>query len=521
MKDCVPRRLRRAIFCAMCASTLTLTACTGSGVPIREDLQTTLPPATETYAAPVGDAALDDTFEATLYLPRTDSERLVSVLTTVNGSATRPDAESVTRALLAYPGDSIASSLGSGVELSLYGANPVEVSGDVATVNLAASALKLGRKNLYICSRAIADTLTALDGINYVNVLVMDKEIGLDLASTLPTGSLSQGTADNVGAEYEQALAQRVGTDEDPQDKGLSVAVTLYFPLPTQNGIVAEVRNLTFADQVPSDMIEQIIAEIAEGPATVGGSMGLSALPALLTEAPEETDSSDGGKLITLRFDAGLNDTLNTAGVSRASCMGALCYTLCTFMPNVTGITAYIGGDRVDHVMLGSTSGLLFEDGIERRSDYAPLLMDECTLYFPNTENTALVKVRRPVAYYQKDSPRALLLELFGGPGDADSASNTLPIVNAGALTDADILGVALDGQTLLVNLSANFSAAGQGLSTAQDRLTAYAIVNTLLESNHADRVCFFAGGETPTDFSGEIYWAGCFYSDPGLVAGS
>ena len=68
--------------------------------------------------------------------------------------------ESLVRALLNHSGTSTAAALGGNVKLALYGANPVEVSRNAATVNLAASALQLNRGALYIAFQAIANTLT-------------------------------------------------------------------------------------------------------------------------------------------------------------------------------------------------------------------------------------------------------------------------------------------------------------------------------------------------------------------------
>ena len=90
--------------------------------------------------------------------------------------------------------------------------------------------------------------------------------------------------------------------------------------------------------------------------------------------------------------------------------------------------------------------------------------------------------------------------------------------MRAGLLSDADILGLSLGEQTLLVNLSNTFTEAGKGISAQQDRLLAYAMVNTLLCGERAKRVCFFVGGKTPADFTGEIYWAGEFYPNLGLA---
>lgn len=495
----------------------TLTSC--AGVPVREESSVALPTARVAYVAPIGDAALEYTAPATLYLPRHDGDRLSSLTETIPFSAARLEAESIVRALLLYPGDGVTSALGGDVKLALYGANPVEVSGDVATVNLAASALQLDRQQLYVCGQAIANTLTELAGIRYVNLLVMDKHIGLDLGSTLPTGALTRSVVADIAAAYEQALAQRVQADEDPSQKHLTATASLYFPLKALNGVLSEARNISFTSQEPSAIVLRLMEELSEGPLTTEGSPPLPLLAQMLTEPPTVTETaSGGGRLITLRFDTTLYDMLAAMEMPRASCFASIGYTLSTFMPNIAGITLYVGEERIDHVMLDATTGLLFADGVQKRADYAPLLMDRCVLYLPEQAGERLVMVERPVPFYQRTSPRALLLALFYGPSPMDAESGTAPVFPTGTLTDADILGISLSEQTLIVNLSGTFGKLGAGMTVARERLLAYAMVNTLLCGEEAKRVCFFVNGNKPTGFTGELYWPGIFYPNTGLA---
>ena len=512
-------RNRLVVFgCLLCSAALALTACGSGGVPLKEDTAVILPTAAETYTAPIGDAALEYTGTATLYLPRHDGTRLISLTGDVTFSAARLDAESIVRALLLHPGDGVASPLGGEVKLSLYGVNPVETSGDVATVNLAASALQLDRKALYLCGQAIANTLTELPGIRYVNLLVMDKQIGLDIGSTLPAGAFTRNVGTDVGAVYEQALSQRVQAGEQAEAGRFSATVALYFPLSSVFGMMAEARNIAFSSQTSADMVTRILQELGEGPVTVEGSPALPLLSELLVSPPEVADIAEGGgRSIALRFDAALDDMLSTMGVSRASCMASLCYTLSSFIPNVTSISVMIGEEAVDHLMLGATAGLLLENGQLTRSDFASLLMDGCTLYFADAKGEALAQTKRPILYYLRTNPRALLLELFRGPNDADSVRELQPVIPPDSLSDADILGLSMNGRTLLVNFSRTWVTAGGTLTRTQDRLLAYAIVNTLLCGEQARRVQFFTGGQTPDDRTGEIDWAGPFYRSFGI----
>ena len=512
------RKRGLAALLALCAAA-GMTSCTNTGIPVRENKSYALPQAQAAYAAPIGDASLDYAAPAVFYLPRHDGSRLISVTETITLSEGRMTAESVVRLLLEQSGSAIASPLGGDVKLSLYGANPVEVSGDVATVNLSASALQLDRKTLFLVGSAIANTLTELKNIQYVNTLVMDKKLPLDLGATLPMGALTRSMGEDMTALYEQLLSRRVLAVDDAREKRLTSAVTLYFPLTAVNGIMAEARNVTFMSMDPSDMAVALLREIAAGAAAVKGSPALPMLAEYLTEPPALTQpSSIGGNLVTLKFSGQLDDALQAADISRASFMAAVCYTLTTFLPSVAGIEMYVDGERVDHVMLGSVSGILFDDGVQKRVDFAQLLMDDCTLYFADAAGQKLVQVSRPIPFYQTSNPRALLNELFKGPQDSDGARGALATVPAGALKDSDIIGISLSGDTLLVNFSNTFLTINRTITAQQDRLLAYSLVNTLLHAANARRVAFFAGGKPIEGFSGEISWKGWFMQNLGLV---
>ena len=501
-------------------ATLCLSACVSSGVPTREDVSYALPEVQAAYHAPIGDAKLEYLQPAIFYLPRHDGNRLIAVTDTVTLSEGRLLAENIVRLLLEQSGSAIASPLGGDVKLSLYGANPVEVSGDVATVNLAASALQLDRKTLFLISRAITNTLTELDSIQYVNTLVMDKKLGLDLASTLPVGAMTRSMGEDIGALYEQQLSGRVQAGENAAGKHLTATATLYFPLSVINGIMAEARNITFFSMDPADMAVALLEEIAVGAAVVQGSPAMPLLADYLTEAPIFSQPADiGGSLITLRFSYLLDDMLNTLGVSRASCVAAMCYTLTTFLPNIAGIEVYIDGDRVEHAMLGGTNGILFDDGIMRRSDFAALLLDNCTLYFADEAGQKLVTVARPIPFYQTGNPRALLNALFKGPLAMDSVPNAKAVFPADSIKDSDIIGISLSGDMLLVNFSNTFLKAGQALTAQEDRLLAYALTNTLLHATKAKRISFFAGSSQIGGFTDEISWKGTFLYNVGIVA--
>ena len=81
---------------------------------------------------------------------------LTTVESEVSFSPTRSDAESLARPRCwRMPATATPAPWAGSVRLSLYGVNPVEVSRNVATVNLAANALQLSRDALYWPARPL------------------------------------------------------------------------------------------------------------------------------------------------------------------------------------------------------------------------------------------------------------------------------------------------------------------------------------------------------------------------------
>jgi len=135
---------------------LVLSGCTNTGLQVTDaEPSVTLPPAEVPFVAPIGDAALEYTETVPLHLPRHDGLGLTTVRASVSFSPVRPKAENLVRSLLAQSNSAEAAALGGDVRLTLYGTTPVEISRDVATINLSASALQLDREKLTSPARAL------------------------------------------------------------------------------------------------------------------------------------------------------------------------------------------------------------------------------------------------------------------------------------------------------------------------------------------------------------------------------
>ncbi len=502
---------------------LLLAGCTSSMPVVTSDENGTLPPVQTAREAPLGDAQQEATQAVALYLPNLSGTRLIAQYERLSLPMARHPAETVVRRLLASTGTADALPLASGVTLQLAPGSTVEVSGGVATVNLAASAVRLSHAELYTVSQAIANTLSQWGDIQSVNVLVSGVQPGLDVAATMPAGCFARAYDQDVGTLYERAAAQKAQVGEDASQKRFSAVAALYFPAQGGKGVLCEARSLSFPGQTQPQIILSLLSVLSSGARSFTGVPTLPDLPSRLIAEPSVRDiAATGDRVATLHFDATLNTALIDAGVPRSVMMASVVTTLCTFVPGLHGVEVVIGDERVTEIVPagiyeGAGEAISFEGGIARRGDFGRFLLSHCTLYFANDAGR-LARVLRPVPCYQAQNARYLLNQLLLGPQPYDSVTGLRAALPSG-LSDIDLLGVSIAGDTMLLNLSDGFAQACVGLAPERERLLVYSVVNTMTALRSVKRVMLFVAGMQPDTLAGEIYLPGEFMENVGIVA--
>ena len=472
----------------------------------------TLPPVADDVVAPVGDAALSHAQTVALYLPSRDGQRLVCQYETLTLNRGRHPAEAVARALLEHPGTDIASPLGGSVTLRLNASDPIELSGDVCTVNLTPSALQLAPADLYAACLCLTTTLCELKDIRSVNVLVAGQAVSLDAAGRLPLGSL----APHIGAElpilWSQMDARRAPVGSDPSEAPLTAAATLYFPLAEGDGLLPQARTLSFAGQLPTQLISGLLSALSITPPQ--GAAALPKLAELLAAEPVLTDLATGGRMATLRFQPALESALQAANVDMACFAASVTCTLTTFVPSLASVQLTMGDQPLTSVYDPTLGSHLFPGGVMRRADFAAYIQAQATLYLPQGDHLIAVIRRLPDddAYH----PRTLLGALMAGPTAAERAAGLSPLLPEG-LSDADILGIAVDGDTLLIHLS-NRAAEQIRESSLDQHLMCRGLVSALCELMGTPRLRIFFGGDIVETLNGPICWGGEFLYSPGLT---
>ena len=461
----------------------------------------TLPPVISTWQAPIGDAGLTHSMIVPMYLPALDEQNLLAFYAQLTLPYGRHPAEMVLRTLLSHEGNARVRPLGGHVTLSLSGANPVEVSGGNCTVNLSANALQLSQRDLYTAALAIAATLCELEDIHHVSILVAGTPVAMDVSGCLPLGTLSSQLGQELPVLWEQLAARRTPVGSQVSQTPLTAASTLYFPLADGSGITAEVRRLTFPGQDPQQLTQVLLSALSSGAVSAPSAADMPDLSALLLAPPEVTELDSGGKRVTLRFPQDVKEQI-AVHCDPACCFAALVYTLTTFVPSLQQVCILVGNGALTSLYGEALGSILFPGGLHTRAAYAHALLTQATIFVPEDGMLAAQSVFLP--YRNANSPRTLLPLLSG---------TALPA----GLTDADILGLSVTGDTLLINLSVRYAEEIRR-STMDQRLSAYAVVSTMCHALDVKRVRFFFGSEAADSLDGSILWSGEFIHNPGLI---
>lgn len=464
------------------------------------------------YDAPQGDMTSSRVMDAVLHFLSLDGTQLVSTVRSIYVSNNMTQEEAALRALLSGPAQSGLREVAPGVELQ-SGSNAVEVSNGVVTVNLSFQARTLEPQQLHAARVAIANTLTELPDVDYVNVLVEGREEGQDLGAQIPTGTLSRSDGD-VAALWTQLESQRT-------DGSLTRMATIYYPMPGASYMVPEVHAITFSEMSTAGYTAGLLEEWGLGATGVQGSPETFSPLDYLIGLPDETRLEGSAyNVVRLNFSQDIEAALQEAGIPQGLFLAMMTYTITGFVPMIDGVVVHFGSrliDALDAQDMPDGQARTFDGGVLMRSDFADCLGEYCRLYFPTQDGDMLVGVNRPAAQKQSFAPRALIRQLLEGPQRADAKEGLAPALPEG-VSDADILGLQIVDDVMLINVSQAFADACAQLDAQEERNVVYTIVNTMTELPQVRRVCFFVGGKQVETLGGAMEMRGYFMRNPGII---
>lgn len=296
---------------------------------------------------------------------------------------------------------------------------------------------------------------------------------------------------------WEQLSSRRTPVGELASSTPLTATATLYFPLADGSGIVAELRRIAFPGQHPQQQVIALLEALSNGADSLTGAATMPDYAAMQLFLPEVTELESGGKRVTLYLCADAKTRIAAAGCDPACYFAAVTTTLTTFVPSLQQVCVLLGDGALTSLNGTGLGSMLFPGALLTRQDFAHARRRQTVVYFP--DGAQLMRVVLSFPYRSASSPRALLLAM--------AEQGAIPP----GLTDADILGLAVQEGTLLINLSQRYGDILRDSGWDQ-RLVAYAMVNTLGTLLNVRRVRFYFGSEEVENLGGTLVWRGEFY---------
>lgn len=426
-----------------------------------------------------------------LYFLNEDEKKLVIDLRTILLQKDENPAETVIRELIRGPqiqGQNRV--LTQGVTL-----DHVEVGDDVADIYMRSGNKKLPDEEKFIFKIAAANTLIDLLDITYVNVFWdgMQKS-----PNQLPVGPQIK-TNDAVEVAWNREREERAAQSNRAAYDG---RVILYFAAKDNPFIVPEVRNISFSSE---NGVAALIDELIKGPKDTAGKNGLFSKQTQFLNA--DLILENNVKTLVLNFEKLLRPS---KPADEMLCYASLVYTLTGILTDVETIKIDIQGKTVLNV--GTKK---FENGM-RRSDFSEMVGKSIPLYMMYKDSTLLTGINRTVKQSNQWDAWLRLKELFAGPNENDNPY-ALPVLPAD-IEENDILGVMLNNDTAIVNLSGNFKNKCAGLSEENETILVFGIVNTLTEMKGIKQVLFQVEGKPVEKLAGHLYLSTLLIRNPGII---
>ena len=505
--------MKKRIGCLLTALCLTVMLSGCARTPGEEQKPAeTLPPATVRWEAPDGDRSVREAEDCVVFVPEKDEQKLAAHSMRVEEADLKDTVTALVRKLLAeVNGNQVFRNVR---EIELYRDSPIEISRGICTVTLSSAALQLSYSDYYKLALALSTTLCELNEIKYVNVLTAEQSVALDSAGRLPMGSLTGHADENLNVLWEQMEAKRTPQGGDPAKSPLSAQATVYYPLADGRGAACESRRVTFEGQTTSQLASTMLDMISDSVRSRNEDGNMPDLFEYMVHEPVNSEMEEGGKLITLSFRDDLQELADAWKTDIPCIAAAVTLTLTTFVPGVSAVCFRVADKPVTEINNSRFRVGTILGGLMRRGTFEIFLTGSTEVYFELNGN--LIRAEKPVDLETADSPRVQLSALMQGPDRADAARGiTSPLPQD--VREDELLGIAAEGDVLLVNFSGGFREKIAAQGAEKEMLLCYAIVNTLCENTGRKRVCFFFEGEQAEWIAGEVYWAGEFLYNPGI----
>lgn len=416
-----------------------------------------------------------------LYFLNADRTTLVAETRSITiEQNTRPERQ-VVEELLKGPQDENLLPVAAGFELE-----SIETMYNVVNVNLTTNQEKSEDQIFTLCL-ALTNTLCEFLNVNYVNVYVNGEAAGYQEE---PVGALAknQGViADEIAKQTQHATTAEIPT-------------VLYFLDDSEKYLVPEVRNLQYDS---GNYVSKIIEELADGPEemyyyrqSVDSSIRIAGDPVV------ETDD-DGQNILVV--DLNKSPVVFTEGFEDGETLAiaSIVYTLLGFYPGVDKIRFTVNGVAVN-------------ENTYTKDQFNHYIGATIRLYFPNADSTKLMAVDRTISQGIASFPSTIVNELISGPAETD-ASDLWPAFPEG-VTSEDVNDVYIANDTVVVDFNASILDKIKDMSSEDEMLMIYSIIDSLTYLTDIRLVQFLVDGQRTQYISSTIDVRDPMMRNPGII---
>jgi germination protein M len=395
---------------------------------------------------------------------------------------TRPEMK-VIEELLKGPSDKNLRKVGDGFELQ-----SIETMYNVVNVNLTTNSIKT-EDEIFRLSLAITNTLSEFLNVNYVNVYVNGRAAGYQ---SKPVGVLTknQGILEDERAKQSQRASLT----------SANIPTVLYFLDNSEKYLVPEVRYISYTGD---NYVSRMIEELAKGPEemyyyrqSVDSSIRIAGVPTI--EMGEDGQN-------TLVVDLNKSPVVFTQGFEDGETLAiaSIVYTLLGFYPGVDKIRFTVNGVSVN-------------TNVYSKSDFKGYIGASARLYFPNADSTRLMAVDRTLSQDIASFPSTILSELIKGPAESDS-SDMWPAFPDGVAV-ADVKQVYTANDTVVVDFNPSILDKLKDMSSEDEMLMVYSIINSLTYLRDIRMVQFLVDGQRTQYLANSIDIRDPMMKNPGIV---
>lgn len=407
--------------------------------------------------------------DAQLYFPNQSRTKLVVEPRHLELMQGEQAAAAIVRAMLQGPETPDLRPIGSGLTF-----DRVEVTTEVINVYLIQNP-EVYTTNAELTSGklALATTLIDYSGVRCVNVLIDGMQTAFEDPATglsVPTGALTRTTdlVEELNVMEQKAAAQN--TD---------LYAVLYFLDPGESYLLPEMRRVMFPRE--EDTLAALVAQLQQGP---DNSYNYQPVldPTIVLLSHSLVENGDGTLTARLVFNRSPVLYANNYENGERLALGALAYTICDFIPDVSAVEI--------RSRLSPRESVLCHP-----AEYADLLGCRVQICLPNTPSgVTMTTVERVLPQAAAADPRAVLQAVFDGPVGTDSR-DVWPAIPEG-ISSGDVLDVYVAGDVLVVNFRERVAEILQSVAEEDERTMIFALVNTLTSFENVRRVLFLVEGQ-------------------------